>query len=219
MLKVQKNPNVSQSNRNSGIRFNISYLLRRTRIHCAVPQAVYSSSTLQPLPSHSSTNSRRRTASPAAYRISFRVLLSNSSRLDCICFSPSRRFSGNQRFSPGAKPRRGAITLKHCIVNTCAFSLQVKISGSLACFYCGCISRISTFLPAVLQSLENIVPVPSLKFTKMRENSTSKTRSSPQVIQVLFFCQLMDRCAIGAKSLRRKNRNAATCKAEVVHTE
>lgn len=70
------------------------------------PQTLYSKfcflgSRLQPLPSHSSTNSRRRTATPAAYRAAHRpffFFFFFLSRFSPSLIFPTSRCSGNLRF-------------------------------------------------------------------------------------------------------------------------
>ena len=76
---------------------------------------------LQPLPSHSCTNSRRRTAKPAAYPAAYRF----SSHT-----SPWQIFHQQMLWNPrlpAAELRQGASQ------HICSFPLQVKITSSLVC--------------------------------------------------------------------------------------
>lgn len=107
----------------------IAYLLRWSSIHCAPPQALYSifsGSTLQPLPSQSSTNSRSRTASPAAYRAAYRFLSRTSLALTK---SPPAADAPETCAFAGSQAATESFTSQHI----CSFPLQVKITSSLVC--------------------------------------------------------------------------------------
>lgn len=77
----------------------ISYLLRGTSIHCVPQQTLHSifsfpGPRLQSLPSYSPTNSRRRTAEPAALSAAYRFFFRAPPLSNCS----TSRCSGNLRF-------------------------------------------------------------------------------------------------------------------------